>query len=115
MAKWHEEKSDKYHSLCSSMRSNGWTVYFFAIEVGARGFCAESVRSCLRRLGFNNKECKKTLKSLSFTALKCSLEIWMCRNSKSWCHDPPTIVFIHSFHLFLTFFIVFIQCNHYIS
>ena len=42
MSQWHEEKSHKYYPLCCSIRSNGWSVYFYAIEVGARGFCAES-------------------------------------------------------------------------
>ena len=91
MAEWHKVKTEKYHTLCSSIRSNGWSVFFFAIEVGARGFCSESVRSCLFQLGFNNKLCKKSLKSLSSIALKCSFEIWLCRNSKSWTHDLPTI------------------------
>ena len=48
MSQWHEEKSQKYYQLCCSIRSNGWSVYFYAIEVGARSFCAESVRSSLR-------------------------------------------------------------------
>ena len=61
MSQWHEEKLQKYYPLCCSIRSNGWSVCFFATEVGARGFCAESVRSCLCSLGFNNRLCRKTL------------------------------------------------------
>ena len=72
MSQWHEEKSQKYYPLCCSIRSNGWSVYFYAIEVGARGFCAESVRSCLRSLGFNNKLCRKTLQTLSSVSLRYS-------------------------------------------
>ena len=30
-------------------------VYFYAIGIGPQGFCAVSVKSCLRSLGFNNK------------------------------------------------------------
>ena len=55
MSQWHEEKSQKYYPLFCSIRSNDWSVCFFAIEVGARGFCAGSVRSCFRSLGFNNR------------------------------------------------------------
>ena len=40
--------------------------------VGAPGFCAESVRSCLRSLGFNNKLCRKTLQTLSSVSLRYS-------------------------------------------
>ena len=68
LSKWHEEKSQKYYPVCCSIRSNGWSIYFCAIEVGASGFCAESVISCL----------KKTLQTLSFVSLRCSFEILMC-------------------------------------
>ena len=40
MSQQHEEKSQKYYPLCCPIRPNGWSVYFYAIEVGARGFCA---------------------------------------------------------------------------
>ena len=83
MSQWHEERSQKYYPPCCSIRSNGWSVYFNAIEVGAWGFCAESVRSCLRSLSFSNKLCRKTLKTLSFVSLKCAFEIWLCQNSES--------------------------------
>ena len=42
MNQWNEEKSQKYYPLCCSIRSNGWSVYFYAIEVDAWGFSAES-------------------------------------------------------------------------
>ena len=89
MSQWHEEKSQKYYPLCCSIRSNGWSVYVYAIEVGAQGFCAESVRSCLRSLGSNNKLWKKTLQTLSPVSLRCSFEIWLCQNSKSWSLPHP--------------------------
>ena len=84
MSQWHEEKSQKYYPLRCSIRSNGWSVYFYSIEVRARSFCAESVRSCLRSLGFNNRLCRKTLQTLSSVSLRCSFNIWLCRYSKSW-------------------------------
>ena len=74
VSQWHEEKSQKYHSLCSSIRSRGWHF----------GFCTESVRSCLCNLGLHNKLCRKTLHDLSSISLKCSCEIWLCRNLKAW-------------------------------
>ena len=89
MSQWHEEKSQKYYPLCCSIRPNGWSVYFYATEVGALDFCAESVRSCLRSLGFNNRLCGKTLQTLSSVSLRCSFEIWLCRNSKSWSLPHP--------------------------
>ena len=78
MSQWHDEKSQKDYPLCCSIRSNGWSVYFYGIVVGAQGFCAESVRSCLRSLGFKSRLCRKTLQTLSSISLRCSLEIWLC-------------------------------------
>ena len=84
MSQWHEEiLSQKYYPLRCSIRSNGWSVYFYGIEVGDRGFCAESVRSSFRSFGFNNRLCRKTLQTLSSVSLRCSFEIWLCQNSKS--------------------------------
>ena len=82
MSHCHEEKSQKYYPLCYSIKSNGWSIYFYAIEVVARGFCAASGRSCLRSLGFNNKLCRKILQTFSSVSLRCSFEIFLCRNSK---------------------------------
>ena len=89
MSQWHEEKSQKYYPLLRSITSNGWSVYFYAIEVGALGFCAESVRSYLRSLGFNKRLYRKTLQTLSSASLRRSSEIWLCRNSKSWSLPHP--------------------------
>ena len=45
--------------------------------------------SCLRSLGFNRKLCRKTLQTLSSVSLRCSFEIWLCQNSKSWSLPHP--------------------------
>ena len=84
MPQWHEQKTQKYHSLCTSIRNNNWKVHFFAVEVGAGGYCAESVLSCLRRLGLPNRLCRNIIKEFSSIAMKCSFDIWMSRNSPSW-------------------------------
>ncbi|XP_057297663.1 uncharacterized protein LOC130628696 [Hydractinia symbiolongicarpus] len=81
---WHKRKLSKYSSLCYAMKNNGWIVHFFAIEVGARGFCSESVRTCFRRLCFPNKPLRSLLKSLTFTSMSASFYIWMSRNSTTW-------------------------------
>ena len=84
MPYWHDTKKENYHSLCSAIRSNGWKVSFFAVEVGVRGYCAESLLSCLRCLGLPSKLCGSTIKNLSSVSLKCSFDIWMARNSCNW-------------------------------
>ena len=83
------KKSEKYHRLCCSIRSNGWSAYFYAKEVSTRGFCDESVRSYFRSLGFSNILCWKTLETISSILLRCSFETWLCRNSKSCALDHP--------------------------
>ena len=47
----------------------------FAIEVGARGYCSTTVKSCLCRLGFSGKLLKSTIKKLSLSSLKPSFQI----------------------------------------
>ncbi|XP_057310615.1 uncharacterized protein LOC130648580 [Hydractinia symbiolongicarpus] len=83
METWHGVKVDKYLSLCSVMRLNNWSVHFFVVEVGARGFCSENVRICLRRLGFSNMSVRYTLKSLTESSMRSSFYIWLSRDSLS--------------------------------
>ena len=89
MPYWHDKKRENYHSLCTSIKANGWRVSFFAVEVGARGYAAESLLSCLRCLGFPSKLCRSTIKNISTTCLKCSFDIWMARNCSSWKLEGP--------------------------
>ena len=54
------------------------------VEVGARGFVAFSARSCLRRLGFPNREISTICKALSRVSAKCSYTIYLSRHHKTW-------------------------------
>ena len=38
IAEAHEIKSEKYQDLVHEITNNNWTVFFQAVEVGARGF-----------------------------------------------------------------------------
>ena len=38
-----EKKSRKYEDLASKCRGNGWQVWSWAVEVGGRGFVAQSL------------------------------------------------------------------------
>ena len=60
---------------------------------GARGFCAESLVSCLRCLGLPNKLTRSVLKDMSNMSLRCSFDIWMARNSSSWNFEPKSPFF----------------------
>ena len=84
MEEWHKVKFDKYDSLACAIRSNGWSTYLFPIEVGARGYCSLTVKSCFLRLGLSNKLVRSTLKSLSLISIKTSFQIWLSRDNKDW-------------------------------
>jgi len=83
----HRKKLEKYAFLCSEISRKGWKVNSYAVEIGARGFCSESIRCCLRSLGFKNRVIKSTLKSLSQIAVRSSFVIWLSRDSKVWDQD----------------------------
>ena len=86
---WHSEKFFKYDPLSKSIGLNGWKTYLFPIEVGARGYCGTSIKSCFSRLGFSGKYMRSFMKSLSLEALKTSFYIWQNRDNKVWqCPSP---------------------------
>ena len=95
----HFDKVSRYHALCETIKKNGWRCYFFAIEVGARGYCAQNVRSCFIRLGFNNRRIKTLISDLSSTAIQCSFLIWMNRNCITWSSRLVGSTQINSRHL----------------
>ena len=98
----HRDKMFKYTALTTAIRNNRWTVHFFAIEVGARGYCANSVRACLSRLGLSRKLINTTLNQLSFVSLKASFVIWLSRASTSWEQAQELITFHNSQNLNLS-------------
>ena len=70
--------------MTTSIRYNGWSVYFFAVEVGAMGYCSTSLKSWLLCLGLPHKLVGPILKSLSLASLRASFQIWQARDSKEW-------------------------------
>ena len=73
----HLEKQGKYvDEFVSKAEKNGWKVQVFAVEVGARGYVAWSLRTCLRFLGVSWEA--------SATALRWSFWIWVKRDSQEW-------------------------------
>ena len=85
MEEWHQKKLFKYDPLTVSIRYNGWSVlFFFAAEVGARGYYSTSLESCFLCLGFPGKLVRPILKSLSVASLKASFQIRQARDPKKW-------------------------------
>ena len=90
MEDWHREKTLKYSSLCENISAKGWLVNFFAIEVGARGYCAKNVVHCFRQLGFNSKLAHSTTKDVGFISMQSSFCIWQSSDSREWT-EPPLV------------------------
>jgi ubiquitin C-terminal hydrolase len=84
----HQRKTTKYQPLCDLIEENGWTCHFFAVEVGARGYCAKSVLSCFKRLGFPLKRSRQLMRDFALQAMKSSFKIWLTRDSFSWDVEP---------------------------
>ena len=84
MESWRGTKMNKYSALKTIIESKGWCVDLFAVEVGARGYCSRSVLCCFKKLGFNNKLIRNTIKKLRKSSMECSFCIWLARNNKEW-------------------------------
>ena len=84
MESWHNSKMSKYSPLKTVIELNGWCVDLFPVEVGARGYCSKTVSFCLKRIGFNNRLIKSTIKKLSKLSMESSFCIWLARNNKAW-------------------------------
>ena len=80
----NQRKRKTYKDLIRKIKTKKWIVDYFPIEVGARGYCAENVRSCLSRLGFSGKKTKSILKIAGRNALTASFTIWLSRASHTW-------------------------------
>ena len=72
MESWHATKFGKYDPVFSGIKTNGWSVHFSPVQVGALGCCASTVRSCLVRLRLTTKFVRSSLKTLSSVAVTAS-------------------------------------------
>ena len=84
MTERHVDKVGKYECLCETIVEAGWELYFFAVEVGARGYCATTLSRMLRRLGFSNAEVRKSSGALALISMQCSFFVWQMRNNRKW-------------------------------
>ena len=78
----YERKKGKYAELMEACRRKGW---LFPVEVGCRGFPAQSVWKMLSALGITGRDRKQTLEALSNATEKASSWLWLRREEKTWC------------------------------
>ena len=80
-------KDDRYgegSDLWNKCVGNGWKVVLFPVEVGARGYAAKSLSSCLLKLGLSRLRKNTVIREAAEEALRCSFWIWIGREDKEW-------------------------------
>ena len=77
-----ETKRTKYKHIVEEGKMNGWSVSMWPVEVGCRGFPANSMAAFLRALGFTGKKRKMALKNLGEKAEEASRMIWLWSNNE---------------------------------
>ena len=82
--KRNKDKRKKYEDLVFDCQSNKWKTHLICIEVGARGFLAESVNYMISRLAITPTIAKPMKKKISLLALRCSYNIYLQRKSRKF-------------------------------
>ena len=77
-------KLARYNDLKADCETNGWRAYLYAVEVGARGYTAQSLTICLRALGMKNRPLRSCLEDAGNEALRTSFRLWFLRETPTW-------------------------------
>ena len=72
----HQRKLEKYEDLREQCVRNGWIKNVFAIEVGCRGFIANSTSTFLTNLGFPSSDKRKYVEKIQDKTQTASAWIW---------------------------------------
>ena len=84
----YERKKAKYTELLDLCKQRGWRTWLFPVEVGARGFCSQSVCRLMTAVGANGRDRRGAIQRLSQAAERASSWLWLRREEKSWKHQP---------------------------
>lgn len=71
-----EMKKAKYEELKREGERKGWRIRIWTVEVGCRGFPANSMATFLKELGIRGGERSRSLKKMGEAAERCSRHIW---------------------------------------
>ena len=77
-----ERKMAKYQGLVAECKEKGWKTWCFPVEVGCRGFVAQSLPHALRQLGITGKSRRKVVTEAGRSAEQASSWIWRKREEK---------------------------------
>ena len=89
MSKWHFRKNAKYSQLKINCEAKGWKVHPLCVEVGCRGYVAESFHRMCKVLGFTKKEQQALKLDVEKTAKHCSHYIFWHRYQTHLEPKPP--------------------------
>ena len=84
-------KVGRYASLCSNIQNSSWKPVLLNIEVGARGYVANSTRRCFRKLGMTGREVTALCRTLATVAARCSYAIYLSHDSPVWDRDRALV------------------------
>jgi len=79
----NKRKRAKYTELMELCRKRGWRTWLFPVEVGVKGFCAQSVHRLMTAVG-TGRDRRKAIWKLSQAAERASSWLWIRRMEKSW-------------------------------
>ena len=79
----NERKKAKYEDLLAECRQQGWKTWNFPVEVGCRGFPAQSLGRTFSALGIKGREKRSAIQKICKAAEKSSCWLWIKRES-SW-------------------------------
>lgn len=80
----NERKRSKYQELADLCREKGFTTWVLPVEVGCRGFPAQSVWKVFGALGLKGKKRKSSVQALGRAAERASSWLWLRRNDTTW-------------------------------
>ena len=80
----HNKKLNKYAELQVDCQNAGWSCFNVAIEVGARGFAAESLQRATTAIGIRGRAVRKLVREVGQEALHCSKWIYWLSEKREW-------------------------------
>ena len=79
-----ELKKAKYQELADVCKEGGWKTWIFPVEVGCRGFPAQSAWKMYGALGVKGRARKAAVHSLAKAAERASSWLWLRRGNPEW-------------------------------
>lgn len=79
-----ERKKAKYQQLVQDCRDKGWMAWLMTVEVGCRGFPAQSARNLLTKVGLRGHLRKAAIRRLGEASERASCWLWHKREDTSW-------------------------------